>query len=319
MVLRVRLATLSATLLLLMMAACVRAASPVKPRPSLASSPVRFLTSGNQDLWPCFSPDGLHILFSRRAGEAFELLVIPIAGGRPRQLAHSPLIVSATRANWSKQGNLIAFTGTSSHGENRIWIITSDGLRAREVESHDLSEQMFYPSWFPNGEEIAAMDAQDMVIKKVNLNTGVAVTITDPKRVLTGMPSVAPDGRWIAFAGQENTGQEYDQTKNAIWLVDDTGVAHNVESNQGQGRAPTWSPDGKLIAFESSRGTTSGLYSIFLINRDGTGLVRVTDPALNADHPVWSPDGRQLAFSARASISAKGRGIAIIDLPNKQQ
>ena len=315
---RAGLAKLSLTMLLLLMTACGRSASSVNPWPSLASSAVRFLTSGNQDLWPCFSPDGLHILFSRRAGQAFELLIIPAVGGQPQQLVHSPLLVSATRANWSKQKNLIAFTGTSSKGENRIWIVNSDGSGAREVESHDLSEQMFYPSWFPNGEEIAAMDAQDMVIKKVNLNTGISVTITDPKRVLTGMPSVAPDGKWIAFAGQENTGQKYDQTKNSIWLVDDTGVAHNVESNPAQGRAPTWSPDGKFLAFESTRGSTNGLYSIFLISRDGTGLVQVTDAALNADHPVWSPDGRRLAFSARASIWEKGRGIAIVDLPNKQ-
>lgn len=319
---RSHLATLSVTMALLIMTACGRAASPIdspgNPWPSLASSSVRFLTSGNQDMWPCFSPDGVHILFSRRVGETFELLLIPVAGGQPQQLSRSPLVVSATRANWSKQKNRIAFTGTSSHDENRIWIINYDGLSAREVESNDLSDQMFYPSWFPSGEQIAAMDAKDMAIKRVDLNTGVAVTITDPKRVLAGMPSVSPDGKWIAFAGQENTGQKYDQTKNSIWLVGDTGVAHNLELNPAQGRAPTWSPDGKRLAFESTRGSTNGLYSIFTINRDGTELIQVTDPALNADHPVWSPDGRQLAFSARASNWVKGRGIAIIDLPNKQ-
>jgi Tol biopolymer transport system component len=319
---QVHLGTLSVTIALLLITMCGKAASsvnsPENPWPFLGSSPVRFLTSGKQDLWPCFSPDGLQILFSRRAGEGFELLLIPVVGGHPRQLAHSPLVVSATRANWSKQNKLIAFTGTSTRGENRIWIMNSDGLGNREVESRGLSEQMFYPSWFPGGEQIAAMDAQDMVIKKVDLNTGVAVTVTDPKQVLTGMPSVSPDGKWIAFAGQENAGQEYDQTKNSIWVVGETGAAHRVESNAGQGRAPSWSPDGKLLAFESARGSTNGDYSIFLINRDGTGLIQVTDPALNADHPVWSPDGRQLAFSASPSIREKGRGIAIIDLPNKR-
>jgi Tol biopolymer transport system component len=59
-----------------------------------------------------------------------------------------------------------------------------------------------------------------------------------------------------------------------------------------------------------------GLYAIFLINRDGTGLVQVTDSSLNADHPVWSPDGRRLAISARPLSRQKGRGIAIIDLPS---
>jgi Tol biopolymer transport system component len=305
-----------------MLAACGASAShtdsPVNPWTSLASSQVRFLTSGGQDLWPCFSPDGTHLLFSRQVGDPWELFLVPAVGGLPQQLTRSPLPVSATRANWSKQNNLIAFTGTSSHGENSIWVMNSDGLNPREVKSHGLSDQMFYPSWYPNGEQVAAMDAQGMVIKKVDLNTGVAVTITDHRQVFTGMPSVSPDGKWIAFAGQENTGQQYDQTKNAIWLVDDSGVAHAVESNPGQGRAPTWSPDGKRLAFESTRGSTTSLYSIFLINRDGTGLTQVTDPVLNADHPVWSPDGRQLAFSARASTWIKRRGIAIIELPNNR-
>ena len=281
-------------------------------------SPVRFLTSGSQDLWPCFSPDGTHLLFSRLVEETWELLLVPVAGGQPQQLARSPLLVSATRANWSKQNHLIAFTGTSSHRENRIWVINSDGSNPRELESRGLSDQVFYPSWFPGGGQIAAMDAQDMVIKRIDLNAGVAVAVTDHRQVYTGMPSVSPDGKWIAFAGQENTGQKYDQTKNSIWLVDDGGAAHTVESNPGQGRAPTWSPDGRLLAFESTRGSTSGLYAIFLINRDGTGLTQVTDPVLNADHPVWSPDGRQLAFSARASMWVKGRGIAVIDVPNNR-
>jgi Tol biopolymer transport system component len=60
---------------------------------------------------------------------------------------------------------------------------------------------MFYPSWFPSGEQVAAMDARDMVIKKIDLSTGVVVTITDSRQVFTGMPSVSPDGKSIAFCG----------------------------------------------------------------------------------------------------------------------
>jgi Tol biopolymer transport system component len=291
----------------------------VNPRPSFAGSPTRFLTYGGQDFWPCFSPDGTHILFSHRMGETWELFLVPVAGGQPQRLARSPLPVSATRANWSKQNNLIAFTGTYSRGENRIWVIDSDGSSPRELQSRGLSDQVFYPSWFPSGEQIAAMDAQDMDIKTLDLIKGVAVSVTDHSQVFTGMPSVSPDGKWIAFAGQKNTGQKYDQAKNSIWLVDDSGMARTVESNPGQGRAPTWSPDGKQLAFESTRGSSNGLYAIFLINRDGTGLTQVTDQVLNADHPVWSPDGRQLAFSAHASMSVKGRGIAIVDVPKQVQ
>jgi Tol biopolymer transport system component len=285
------------------------------PWPSLTGAPARFITSDNWDLWPCFSPDGTRILFSRRAGEGWELLLVAINGGSPQKLSATPLPVAPTRANWSKQ-NRIAFTGTSSGGANAVWVMDSDGSSARDLHLTGLSNQVFYPSWFPDGERLAVMDAVDMVIKRIDIPTGTVVTLTDRKQVLTGMPNVSPDGKLIVFAGQKNAGQRYDQSNNEVWLVDESGVSHVLESETAQGRAPTWSPSGRQIAFESTRGSDSGLYAVFLINRDGTGLIQVTDRALNADHPVWSPDGRHLAFSARGSWGKRARSIAVIDVPN---
>jgi Tol biopolymer transport system component len=282
---------------------------------SHARSPAKFLTSGAEDFWPCFSPDGTHILFSRHEGETWKLFVVPLSGGPPQQFARVPLSISATRANWAARTHVVAFTGTSQKGESGIWIIDGDGTNPHQLGLNGLSNQMFYPSWFPSGEQIAAMDAKNMVIKRIDVNTGAVSTITDRNKVLTGMPSVSPTGGWIAFAGQEYHGQKYDQTRNIIWIADESGIARPVEANPGQGRAPTWSPDGKRLAFESNRGSLIGLYAIFLINRDGTGLTQITDQDLNADHPVWSPDGSQLAFSARASMWTKDRSIALIEIP----
>lgn len=314
---------LSVTMNVLMLTACgasvAHAGSPARAWTAPSSAPVRFLTSDSLDLWPCFSPDGNHILFSRRVEQKWQLLLISTAGGQPKPLARTPLPISATRANWAKRNNVIAFTGTAANGKNRIWLINSDGSNPHELKSRDSSDQMFYPSWFPTGEQLAAMDAHAMVIVRIDVKTGDIVTVTDRNQVFTGMPSVSPDGKWIAFAGQNNTGQEYDQTKNSIWLIDDSGVARTLESAPDQGRAPTWSPDGKVLAFESTRASLVGLYAIFLIKRDGTGITQVTDPVLNADHPVWSPDGRRLAFSARASIWANGRSIGVIDVPTQSK
>jgi Tol biopolymer transport system component len=303
----------------LMLAACSVSSSPAdSPANSqpIATPAVTFLTAGHQDFWPCFSPDGSQILFSRPAPGTWELLLVPATGGLPKSLAQSPLPVAATRANWSRQNNRIAFTGTTSREESSIWLINSDGSNPHELQAHGLSKQVFYPSWFPDGEQVAAMDAADLVIKRIDLNAGAAITVTDHKSVLTGMPSVAPEGIWIAFAGQKNSGQQYDQTKNSIWLVNGDGATRTLELNPGQGRAPSWSPDGKRLAFESNRASAIGLYAIFLINRDGTGLTQVTDTVLNADHPVWSPAGHELAFSARESIWTKDRGIAVVEIRN---
>jgi Tol biopolymer transport system component len=281
--------------------------------PSQTDAPVKFLTSGHLDLWPCFSSDGTQVLFTRTDGPNATFWLVPVAGGQPRPFSASPLPVAATRVNWSKQNNRIAFTGIAN-GRNQVWLMEADGSHARQVMSPGLSDQVFYPSWYPDGNTIAVMDALDLVIKKIDLTGGSAVPLTRHAQVMSGMPSVSPDGKWIAIAGQDNHGQPYDQTNNSIWLVDASGIAHLLESIPAQGRAPSWSPDGQRLAFESNRASVLGRYAIFLINKDGTGIAQVTDPSLNADHPVWSPDGRRLAFSARSSSWQKERGIAIIDL-----
>src|SRR6185369_3547251 len=131
--------------------------------------------------------------------------------------------------------------------------------------------------------------------------------------VLTGMSSVSPDGKWVAFAGQQNKGQGYNQNDNQIWLVDGSGAARAIEANPLPGRTPNWSPDGKRIAFESSRGSPDDHLALFVMNRDGSGLTQLTDYALNGNHPAWSPDGRHLVFSW-GSEPGKPNGIAVMDV-----
>ena len=300
----------------------VHAVGPAAALQPVSASAVRFLTSdpGAIDYWPCFSPDGKTVLFSRTTDnrKTWDLLVVPTDGGDAHTLSSSRLPVSATRASWSMRHNLIAFTGTTADGMSTVWLINADGTQPRQLASAGLSDRVFYPSWYPNGETLAVMDAGEEVIKRIDRQRLTAVPVTDHKQVLTGMPSVSPDGKWIAFAGQSNTGQTYDQTKNSIWLISDTGVARTVEAVPRQGRTPAWSPDGQSLAFESNRGSPSNqLYAIFTINRDGTGLRQITPYELNANHPVWSPDGARLVFSARHTMDSDATGIAIVDIARR--
>ena len=87
----------------------------------------------------------------------------------------------------------------------------------------------------------------------------------------------------------------------------------------GNSLFPEWSPDGQTIAFHNNDVQVGGV-EIFLINADGTGLMRLThmaDPAngaVGAVNPSWSPDGKWIVFNSFLSrdlyvINVDGTGL----------
>lgn len=284
--------------------------APVARNWAVKITPHRLVTSlsgSTMDYWPAFTSDGLRLIFNRgNAGAGdWSLFHVPVAGGDVQSLFSRPG-VPVTRASSGAGGRLVFQVGRA------IWITRDDGGEAREVPLKDILIPA-YPSLYPDGRSIAVTDLARTTIYRVDVANGVATPLTRESEVLTGMSSVSPDGKWVVFAGQKNAGQGYNQNDNQIWVADENGVARTVESDPGQGRTPSWSPDGMRIAFESSRGSPDNRLAIFIMNRDGSGLTQLTDYALNGNHPVWSPDGRRLAFSW-GSEPGKPNGIAVIEL-----
>ena len=74
--------------------------------------------------------------------------------------------------------------------------------------------------------------------------------------------------------------------------------------------APSWSPDGRRIAFVSWR---EGNQDIYIFNLDTLDVINLTNtPARNEDYPAWSPDGRRLTFSA----VEQGRELVLVQNVN---
>jgi serine/threonine protein kinase/Tol biopolymer transport system component len=104
-------------------------------------------------------------------------------------------------------------------------------------------------------------------------------------------PQLSPDGRTLVFASNRVGTFE-------IWIADADGRnpmrLTNFNKNPGAG-SPRWSPDGNRIAFDRRINENTDIY---VINRNGSGLARLTDSLAEDAVPTWSGDGREIYFTS---------------------
>ena len=112
-------------------------------------------------------------------------------------------------------------------------------------------------------------------------------------------PAWSPDGERIAFVSLHVGTSHFDQ----LFVMDPKGghtirIAHVPHGNVQE---PAWSPDGERIAFHVSFGGAID-DELFIVDRDGSDLVRITDNDRNDSDPAWSPDGVRVVFVRDAKV-----------------
>lgn len=122
-------------------------------------------------------------------------------------------------------------------------------------------------------------------------------------------PAWSPDGRALAYTSYRRGFADIFVS----YLYEGRLTNPAKGSDTVNNYLPAWSPDGSRLAFMSNR---DGNPEIYVVNRDGSGVRRMTNHPGADVTPTWSPTGTQLAFVSDRSgqpqiyiINADGTGM----------
>jgi tol-pal system beta propeller repeat protein TolB len=192
-------------------------------------------------------------------------------------------------------------TGTRGIASTKIAFV--EGKVLKIVDSDGANERLLptvgaalSPSWHPSGRWIVYADADDRGtrIAQIDLRTMKTQLLSASNRGLNITPVYTKDGKNIVWAaGGDSPAELFLASANG----DDTVAKPFVGRSGFETTSPTFSPDGKQVAFMSPRPLTPQL---FMMNVDGTGLRPLTPVVAGKRSyrtgPDWSPNGDEIAF-----------------------
>ncbi|SRR5579871_1108117 len=247
------------------------------------------LTSGlANNVHPSWSPDGKWIAFESNRDGTPNIFVMDADGRQVRNLTRGP---ASHHPAWSWDGTKIAFT-SDRDGKSAIYVMNADGS-----DPHPVSEgpDDNSPAWSPDGRQIcfdradrirvvasvggASRQLSDGVecswdagssgrilfawplgnvreIYSVNPHGGGVANVTNNARG-NGTPMITRDGSRIAFNSNR------DRFGFGIFVMNADGSAQTrVTARRVFDMQPSWSPDGRWVAFARDRNRSWGIYKI---------------------------------------------------------
>jgi dipeptidyl aminopeptidase/acylaminoacyl peptidase len=258
------------------------------------------------------SPDGEFVLYTvQRVDRKLEkkytnLWIAPVSNGVPRQFTAGDQHDSGGR--WSPDGMQIAFLSDRADKDKpaQVFLIPFTGGEARQLTHID--GEISAVSWSPDGKQLLCtlrkQDTEEVDREK------------DEQKKKLGPVARHYDRLFYKLDGYGYLPHE----RTHIWLVDArTGRARQLTDHAVYDEYfPTWSPDGKSIAFTSNRSATPDLTperdDLFVMPAAGGEFKKLDTPVGGKMMPSFSPDGKWLAYlgTEGEGLSYKNTGLWVV-------
>jgi TolB protein len=228
------------------------------------------------NITPVWSPDGRSIAYTSYRRGFPDVFVSFIYQGRLERPANGTDRIHNFLPAWSPDGTRLAFT-SNRDGNSEIYVANADGSGLRRITNHPGIDST--PTWAPTGQQLAFTSDRSgsPAIYIVGVDGVGLRRVTSESYCDRATWSVAPFNE-IAYTCRSGGGYDikvYDVA---------SGTSKQITFGEGSNESPAFAPNGRHLAFTSTR---NGKTQIFTIARDGRDLRQITNSGNNR-FPSWS-------------------------------